>query len=142
MLPSDSAHKLGYVMQIHNAALAVNWHLSFGYDHAFFSVRERRLHAELVLLSTAQHPQPGPVDSKPAIDLRRTRRPTHIVTAGDIQAATNSIYVYVQNFGTTAAVNNWNALGNVVLSRRPPPSSRRQAHTCSALTTKSPLPAT
>src|SRR5580693_3137350 len=32
--PTDSGHRLGYVMQIHNASSAVNWHLSFGYDHA------------------------------------------------------------------------------------------------------------
>ena len=34
--PPDGNHLLGYVMQIHNASSAVNWHLSFGNDDVFF----------------------------------------------------------------------------------------------------------
>jgi hypothetical protein len=106
---SASAHKLGYVMQIHNAALAVNWHMSLGYDHAFFSdTLNGGFKPKWCILSMAHHPQPGPVDETGETCANATT--THIFTAGDIQATSNSIYVYVENFGTSAAVTNWNAL--------------------------------
>ena len=109
--PSDSAHKLGYVMQIHNAALAVGWHLSLGYDHAFFSdALNGGFKPKYCILSTPNHPQPGAVGETGETCANAST--THIFSAGDIQAASNSIYVYVENFGSSAAVNNWATLSS------------------------------
>jgi hypothetical protein len=107
--PNGSGHMLGYVMQIHNASLAVNWHLSLGYDHAFFSdALNGGFKAKWCILSTANHPQPGAVGENGETCANATT--THIFTAGDVQAASNSIYVYVENFGSSAAVSSWATL--------------------------------
>jgi hypothetical protein len=106
---SGALHKLGYVMQIHNASLAVNWHLSFGYDHAFFgSTANGGFSPKWCILSTAHHPQPGAADETGEVCANVTT--THIIAAGDIQAASNSVYIYVENFGSSTAVNNWTGL--------------------------------
>ena len=110
---SGSLHKLGYVMQIHNATAAVNWHLSFGYDHAFFSSALNGGFAPAwCVLSTAKNPQPGIVSaaSVQTESTCGTASTTHLITAGDIQTASTSIYVYVQNIASATAVSNWNAL--------------------------------
>ncbi len=109
--PNDSGHMLGYVMQIHNASLAVNWHLSLGYDHAFFSsALNGGFPPKWCILSTANNPQPGTVDVDTKSEVCANASTTHIFTAGDIQAASNSIYVFVENFGSSTAVNNWTGL--------------------------------
>jgi hypothetical protein len=107
--PNGSGHLLGYVMQIHNAPLAVNWHLSLGYDNAFFgSANNGNFKPKWCIQSTAHHPQPGGVGetSETCADASTT----HVFTAGDIQAASNSIYVYVENFGSSQAVTGWSGL--------------------------------
>ncbi len=104
--PTDSGHRLGYVMQIHNASSAVNWHLSFGYDHALFSASSNGgFVPQWCILAK---PQPGAVDTTGALCAAVTS--THMITAADIQSATNSIYVFVQNFGSLTAVSNWTSL--------------------------------
>ena len=106
--PSDSAHFLGYVMQIHNASAAVNWHLSFGNDDLFFgSGSNGGFTPKWCILAT---PQPGAVDTTGALCADATS--IHTISASDIQSATNSVYVYVQNFGSSTAVANWASLLN------------------------------
>ncbi len=104
--PTSSGHLLGYVMQIHNASSAVNWHLSFGYDHTLFGTASNGgFSPEWCILAK---PQPGLVDVTGALCAATTS--IHMITAADIQSATNSIYVYVQNFGSSTAVSNWATL--------------------------------
>ena len=104
--PTTSGHLLGYVMQIHNASSAVNWHLSLGYDHALFGTASNGgFQPKWCVLSK---PQPGLVDTNGALCADTTS--IHLITAADIQSATNSVYVYVQNFGSSAAVNSWATL--------------------------------
>lgn len=106
--PSDSTHFLGYVMQIHNASSAVNWHLSFGNDDVFFgSDSNGGFPPKWWILDT---PQPGVVDTTGALSADATS--IHTITASDIQSATNSIYVYVQNFGSATAVSSWASVPN------------------------------
>jgi hypothetical protein len=107
--PSGSAHELGYVMQIHNASSAVNWHLSFGYDHVFFGPASNGgFPPQWCILKASQ---PGAVNTTGALcSDAHYPPPIHMITADDIQSATNSVYVYVQNFGSSTAVTNWSAL--------------------------------
>ena len=104
--PNGSGHALGYVMQIHNASTAVSWHMSFGYDHAFFSAANNGgFNPNWCILSK---PQPGVVDTTGALCADVTT--THVFSSGDIQAATNSIFVYVTNSASSSAVSNWAGL--------------------------------
>jgi hypothetical protein len=106
--PSDSGHFLGYVMQIHNASSAVNWHLSFGNDDVFFgSGSNGGFLPKWCVLAT---PQPGSVDTTGALCADATS--IHTITPSDVQSATNSVYVYVQNFGSSMAVSGWASLPN------------------------------
>jgi hypothetical protein len=104
--PTTSGHLLGYVMQIHNASSAVDWHLSFGYDHALFGTASNGgFQPKWCILAK---PQPGLVDTNGALCADSTS--IHMITAADVQSATNSVYVYVQNFGSSAAVSSWATL--------------------------------
>jgi hypothetical protein len=108
--PTTSGHSLGYVMQIHNASSAVNWHLSFGYDHAFFS---DSLNGGFVpQWCVLKQPQPGAVDTTGALCSAQSDgvKSIHTITASDIQSATNSVYVYVSHTGTSTAVTSWATL--------------------------------
>ena len=107
---SAQNNMLGYVMQIHNASSAVNWHLSFGYDHAFFSASSNGgFVPQWCILDATNSPQPGPVKTVP---LCGPVTSIHMITAADIQSATNSVYIFVQNFGGATAVSNWASLPN------------------------------
>lgn len=108
--PTSSGHSLGYVMQIHNASSAVNWHLSFGYDHAFFS---DSLNGGFVpQWCVLKQSQPGSVDTTGALCSAQSDgvKSIHTIGASDIQSATNSVYVYVTHTGTSTAVTNWATL--------------------------------
>ncbi|HEX4479912.1 MAG TPA: hypothetical protein VH082_03830 [Rudaea sp.] len=107
--PTDSGHRLGYVMQIHNASQAVNWHMSLGYDHAFFSKSlNGNFSPKWCIQSTANHAQPGAVGETGELCADATT--THIFTTSDIQTTSNSIYVFVEDFGTSTAVSSWASL--------------------------------
>lgn len=87
---------LGYVVQIHNANLANNWHLSFGYGHDFNPAVNGSNPNNWYVLTTANSPQPGPIQNL-ASARTGSLSSTYIVnTTTDLQAATNSVYVFVQ----------------------------------------------
>ncbi len=104
--PSAGLQQLGYVAQIHNATTAVNWHLSLGFDQVFFTS------PSWCILSTAHNPQPGPVNANTESTCGGGSS-IHTITAGDIQTATNSIYVYIQNPNNTASGHGpWSSVTN------------------------------
>jgi hypothetical protein len=100
---SAQDNTLGYVMQIHNASSAVNWYLSLGYDQEFFNPPGGFV-PQWCVLDTVNSPQPGPVKTVPLCGPVTSIR---TLVASDIQSATNSIYIFVQDFGGTTAVSNW-----------------------------------
>ena len=87
---------LGYVVQIHNANLANNWHLSFGYDHDFNPAVNGANANNWYVLTTANSPQPGPVKLTGSPRTGSLSSAYIVNTATDLQASTNSIYVFVQ----------------------------------------------
>src|SRR6185312_6579997 len=59
------ANALGYVIEVHNAAAALNWHLNIGYDYAFFDQRNGDgtvTAAPKWCVLGAGIPQPGPIN--------------------------------------------------------------------------------
>ena len=97
---------MAYVVQIHNAASAANWRLTLGYDHQYFSSAASGT-APWACVLGSNIPQPGPTGGTCSpISLPYTLK------AADVQTATNSIYVYVDNTGSSAASTNWSALTN------------------------------
>jgi len=106
-----SPDAMGYVVQVHNAAAAIGWHIDIGYDYAFFdkAVNKRQV-APLWCVLGAGIPQPGAVNGTAASC--GTAGNTHVLSAADIQAGTGSIYIYVENGGSDAAIANWATLGS------------------------------
>jgi len=95
---------MGYVVQIHNASSAANWRLALGYDHQYFSSAVSGTAPWACVLGSSI-PQPGATSGAcSAIGLPYTLK------ASDVQSATNSIYIFVDNTGSSAAVANWPAL--------------------------------
>jgi hypothetical protein len=98
------ANTMAYVVQIHNASRAAGWRLTLGYDHAYFSTAASGVAPWACVLGSSI-PQPGSIGGTcSAIGLPYT------LQAADVQSATNSIYVYVANSGSTAASTNWSAV--------------------------------
>ena len=91
-----SGSTLGYVVQIHNANLANNWHLSFGYDHDFNPAVNGSNANNWYVLTTANSPQPGPVLLTGSPPTGSFSSAYIVNTATDLQAATNSVYLFVQ----------------------------------------------
>jgi len=92
---------MAYVVQIHNASSAANWRLSLGYDHQYFSAAMSG-NAPWACLLGSSIPQPGSTTGTCSpISLPYTLK------AADVQSATNSIYIFVDNTGSSAASANW-----------------------------------
>jgi hypothetical protein len=97
---------MGYVVQVHNAATAVGWHLTLGYDYAFFdSVNNGGVPAQWCILG-AGVPQPGVLSGSASCSPAGT---THTLASGDIQVGSNSAYIYVENRASTVASTSWNS---------------------------------
>ena len=102
---------MGYVVEVHNAAAALGWHLSLGYDFAFFDkTQNAHLDAPLWCVLGNAVPQPGSINGTPS--MCGGPGSPHAFSAADIQSGTNSIFVYVENYGSAAAVNGWATLNS------------------------------
>jgi hypothetical protein len=103
--PTD-ANAMNYVVQVHNASSAVNWHLDLGYDFAFFDpANNSQVGPKWCVLASSM---PGPIAGSCAHN--GTVSSAYTIAAADIQAATNSVYIYIENEGSAAAVASWNSL--------------------------------
>lgn len=100
---------MGYVVQVHNASTAIGWHLDLGYDYTFFDRANNGGFAPKWCLLGVGVPQPGSLSGPASCSNVDT---THMIVSGDIQVATNSVYIYVENIGSPAAANTWNSIGN------------------------------
>ena len=98
---------MGYVVQIHNASAATGWHLDLGDDHNFFDPANNGGVPVQWCLLGAGVPQPGPLTGSATCN---SVGKTHMIAPGDIQVATNSVYIYVESLGSTAATTGWNSL--------------------------------
>ena len=100
--PTGSTGSLGLVMQIHNANKAVNWHLVPGYDHALFSAQSSNNNTtgQWCVLSGGSSPQPGPVIVQFGATCGAVGN-NYVVSAADIQTATNSVYLSFQYKGSS-----------------------------------------
>ncbi|HZP65218.1 MAG TPA: hypothetical protein VFB32_02825 [Rudaea sp.] len=101
------ANALGYVVVIHNASTATGWRVKLGYDMAFFDAANNGGTAPIWCVLGSGVPQPGPVDGSATCNNVGT---THTIGPADIQAGNNSVYIYVQNIGSTTATSNWSTL--------------------------------
>jgi len=98
------SNTMAYIVQIHNASSAANWRLSLGYDHEYFSAAMSG-YAPWACVLGSSIPQPGSTTG--------TCSPISLpysLKAADVQAATNSIYIFVDNTGSSAASTNWSTL--------------------------------
>jgi len=101
------ANTMGYVVQIHNANAAVGWRLDLGYDYAFFDpLKNGNIPTQWCVLGSGI-PQPGPVNGTAVC---KTVGSVYTLGLADIQTATNSVYIYVQSAGSTAATSSWSTL--------------------------------
>jgi hypothetical protein len=99
-----TTNTMAYVVQIHNASSSANWRLSLGYDKAFFDPANSGT-APWACVLGAGIPQPGSTNGTcTTIGL------PYKLQAGDVQAATDSIYIYVDYTGSTAATSAWSTL--------------------------------
>jgi len=103
---------MGYVVQVHNAVNAVGWHLDLGYDFAFFDTTANGGMSPVWCILDAGIPQPGPLDGSPASC--GTVSSTHTLSLADIQSGSGSIYIYVENDGSSTATGAWNFLTNTI----------------------------
>ena len=102
--PTDA---MGYVVQIHNAATAVGWHVDLGYDYTLFDpVNNGGVPVQWCVLGSGV-PQPGVLSGSASCSPAGT---THTIASGDIQAGSNSIYIYVENRGSSAAGTSWSSI--------------------------------
>jgi uncharacterized repeat protein (TIGR01451 family) len=102
---------MGYVVQIHNAANAVGWHLDLGYDYSFFDTISGGTPPVWCILD-AGIPQPGPVNGSPISC--GVASSAHTLSLADIQPGSSSIYVYVESGGSSGAVSSWNSLTSAI----------------------------
>jgi hypothetical protein len=105
--PSDftPSNRMAYVVQIHNAANAVGWRLSLGYDYALFDpVNNGNQSAGWCVIATTQPSASGNCGTMHGLGTSYT------ISAADVQSTTNSAYVYVQHYASAAAATNWTSL--------------------------------
>jgi len=95
---------MAYVVQVHNAASAANWRLTLGYDHQYFSQAASGT-APWACVLPSSTPQPGALGGT-----CNTVSLPYTLKAADVQSATNSIYIYVDNTGSSTASTNWSAM--------------------------------
>jgi hypothetical protein len=107
-----SANTMAYVVQIHNASSAANWRLSLGYDQAFFdnAANTNPYSAPKWCILGSGIPQPGSTSGTATCNSFTT---AYTLKSADVQAATNSIYIYVEYAGSSAATGvGWSNLTN------------------------------
>jgi hypothetical protein len=98
---------MGYVVQIHNAAAAVGWHVQLGYDYTFFdSANNGGVPAQWCVLG-AGVPQPGILSGSASCSPAGI---THTLAAADIQVGSNSAYIYVENRGSAGIGTSWGSI--------------------------------
>lgn len=98
---------LGYVVRIHNAASAVGWRLNLGYDSAFFDPANNGMVAPKWCVLGSSIPQPGALSGSATCN---TVQSAYTLNGNDIQLDTNSVYIYVEDAGSSAASSNWSTL--------------------------------
>jgi hypothetical protein len=98
---------MAYVVQIHNASSAANWRLSLGYDQAFFDPASSGYAPWACVLGSGV-PQPGSTGGA----CTQIAALPYTLKASDVQSATNSIYIFVNNTGSSAASGGWSNLTN------------------------------
>jgi len=100
-----AANTMAYVVQIHNASSATNWRLNLGYDKAFFDAVNNGGIAPTWCILGSGIPQPGSTSGTATCN---PITQAYTLKAADIQAATNSIYIYVDNTGSAVTTGtNW-----------------------------------
>ncbi len=101
------ANDLVYVVQIHNPV--VGWHMDFGDDAAYFGMLNNgNVPGNWCVLTSAQ---PGPLTTC-GTGGPVTTNPNYTVAQGDIQSATNSVYLQVVLAGSSLATSNWATLSS------------------------------
>lgn len=101
------SNTMAYVVQVHNASSAANWRVSLGYDHTFFNDGIVAKPWACVLGSAI--PQPGSTTGTCA-----TVSLPYTLQASDVQTATDSIYIYVDYTGSSAATSGWSTLSGAL----------------------------
>ncbi len=105
---ASGGSSLLYLLQIHNANKWAGWHIDFGYDTTYFGTS-----AQWCVISNF-YPQPGAVPQL-GCSLHLVTSPgfsSYTVSSGDIQAATNSVYLQVLLTGTSVAQSNFTSVPN------------------------------
>ncbi len=98
---------LVYVVQIHNPV--VGWHMDFGDDTAFFGMLNNGgVPGNWCVLTSTQ---PGPLTAC-GTGGPVTTNPNYTIAPGDIQSATNSVYLQVVLAGSSAATSHWSTLSS------------------------------
>ncbi len=106
----SSVGQLIYVAQIHNANQAIGWHVDFGYDTAYFDAASNGGGTPQWCVLPSSSPQPGAVTTASCGTTHFvTSAPTYTLANSDIQSATNSVYLKVLLYGSTAATSSWAA---------------------------------
>jgi len=103
-------NSMGYVLQVHNAAHAIGWHVVIGYDYNFFDTAVNGGIGTTWCVLGAGIPQPGPING--TANSCGTAGTNYSISSGDIQTATNSVYVYVQQEGSGSAASHWASLAS------------------------------
>ncbi|MDR3389133.1 MAG: hypothetical protein P4L92_18990 [Rudaea sp.] len=101
---------VGYVVQVHNAAMAVGWHLDLGYDFAFFDPANGGTQPQWCILG-AGVPQPGPLNGVAACGAVGS---SYTLSSGDIQPGSSSVFIYVQSAASVAASSSWSSLTSAI----------------------------
>ena len=110
---STGASSLVYVLQIHNANKAIGWHVDFGYDTRYFGpvTQPPSAAATLWCVIGGTYSQPGAIPQINCQSKQVTLYPTYPVSSGDIQSATNSVYLQVSaNAISSAATGNFTSV--------------------------------
>jgi hypothetical protein len=106
-----STTTMAYVVQVHNASSAVGWRLSLGYDQAFFDAANNGGISPQWCVLGSNIPQPGSTSGTATCGFLTQE---YTLGASDVQAATNSIYVYVDVAGSPGAASGWSGLNGAM----------------------------
>lgn len=108
---ATDTNAMNFVVQVHNASSAVNWHLAVGYDYAFFDPIISLVPPKWCVLGPSIA-MPGAISGSCAHN--GTVSSAYTLAAADIHSDTNSVYIYMQYEGSAAAVSNWSSLSSAV----------------------------
>ncbi len=106
---STASAVLGYVVQVHNASYAANWHLSFGYDHSFSQTVNSGFPGHWYILGPSI-PQPGQIPTSLTGTMNADFNTIYVVNPTDIHSDSNSLFIYVLNHSTAAMASAWATL--------------------------------